>query len=75
MPSRKERVAGDNAKLKETYDGLLKSGQKKLFYVPNAKLFGADGEATVDGTHPTDLGFLRMADAIEPTLRKALKAK
>lgn len=75
VPSRKERVAGDNAKLKETYERLLKSGQKKLFYVPNAKLFGADGEATVDGTHPTDLGFLRMADAIEPTLRKALKAK
>ena len=32
------------------------------------------GEGTVDGTHPTDLGFLRMADAIEPTLRRALKA-
>jgi lysophospholipase L1-like esterase len=35
---------------------------------------GSDGEATVDGTHPTDLGFMRMADAIEPTLHRALKA-
>ena len=33
------------------------------------------GEATVDGTHPTDLGFARMADAIEPTLRRALKLR
>jgi len=27
----------------------------------------------VDGTHPTDLGFMRMADALEPVLREALK--
>ena len=27
---------------------------------------------TVDGTHPNDIGFLRMADGIEPVLRQAL---
>lgn len=33
---------------------------------------GTDGEATVDGVHLTDLGYLRLADAIEPTLRGLL---
>jgi len=29
-------------------------------------------EGTVDGVHPTDLGFLQLADAIEPSLRRVL---
>jgi len=29
-------------------------------------------ETTVDGGHPTDLGFLRMADALEPRFREIL---
>jgi lysophospholipase L1-like esterase len=43
-----------------------------LHYVPGESLLGEDGEATVDGTHPTDVGFLRIADALEPVLRKAM---
>ena len=74
VESRRERYAGDNAQLREIYRRLVKAGQRKLFYVPATKLIGTDGEATVDGTHPTDLGFVRMADAIEPVLRRALKS-
>ena len=74
VPARAERYTSANAKLKEIYRRLTKAGQKKLFYVSAARLFGNDGEATVDGTHPTDLGFLRMADAIEPSLRRACLA-
>jgi hypothetical protein len=40
--------------------------------VPGESLLGSDGEATVDGTHPTDLGFDRMADAFAPVLRRVL---
>lgn len=75
VEARRERYAGDNAQLWEIYHRLVKAGQRRLFLVPAAKLLGTDGEATVDGTHPTDLGFVRMADAIEPVLRRALKAK
>lgn len=74
VPARREKVAAANAKLKEVYARLVNSGQKKIFRVPMAKLLGDDTEGTVDGSHPTDLGFMRMADAIEPTLRKAIKA-
>ena len=65
---------GANARLREIYDRLVKAGQRRLFYVPATQLLGTDGEATVDGTHPTDLGFVRMADAFEPVLRRALKS-
>lgn len=33
---------------------------------------GDDGEGTVDGTHSTDLGFIRMADALQPLLESLL---
>jgi len=72
--ARKTRFNDANTKLQEIYKRLVKAGERKLFYVPTAKLLGSDGEATVDGTHPTDLGFMRMADAIEPILRRAIKA-
>lgn len=75
VEARLTRVASANSKLREIYKRLTKSGEKRLFYVPAAKLIGGDGEGTVDGTHPTDLGFMRMADAIEPALSRALKAR
>jgi hypothetical protein len=70
---RGERFTKANARLREVYQRLVRTGNKKLLYVPAAKLLGADSEGTVDGTHPTDLGFMRMADAIEPVLRRAVK--
>jgi lysophospholipase L1-like esterase len=72
---RHDRYANSNARLREAYNRLVKAGNKNLLYVPAKKLLGDDGEATVDGTHATDLGFTRMADAIEPTLRRALKLR
>jgi lysophospholipase L1-like esterase len=70
---RHARYSDANARLLEIYNRLRKAGDKHLLYVSATDLLGADGEATVDGTHPTDLGFMRMAEAIEPTLRRALK--
>ena len=33
---------------------------------------GRDGDGcTVDGVHPTDLGFMRMAEKIAPVLKAA----
>lgn len=71
--ARREKVAAANAALRTIHQRLLKSGQQRLFLVTGDKLIGRDGEATVDGTHPTDLGFQRMADALAPVLRRALK--
>jgi hypothetical protein len=58
----------DRAELKEAYDRLQQSGVKGLYYIPGEHLFGDDGEASVDGSHPTDLGFTRQAEIFAKVL-------
>jgi lysophospholipase L1-like esterase len=72
VDSRQAKVNGVNELLRKVYDHMKAAGDKNVYYVPTARLFGTDGEDTVDGTHPTDLGFLRMAQGIEPAVRQAL---
>ena len=62
-----------NDALRAAYQRLERAGVKNLYYIRGEGLLGGDGEATVDGGHATDLGFLRMADAIAPQLEKILK--
>lgn len=70
-PSQHEHTL-KNAALRTVYNALKESGYENVWLVPGDTLLGDDGDGTVDGTHATDLGFKRMADAIEPTLRTAL---
>ena len=74
IDSRRLKVAEANTFLRALHDRLVKAGDKNLHYVSAAFLLGGDGEDTVDGTHPTDLGFMRMAEGMAPVLREALKA-
>lgn len=60
--------------LRGAYDGLVAAGVGQLHYRAGGDFIGADGEATVDGSHPTDLGMMRYADALEPELRRLLGA-
>ena len=54
-----------------TYEIALSEGDKNVYYVnPIETIPFAPEEATVDRTHPTDLGFYYMAKALEPTLKK-----
>ena len=57
------------AALGAAYQMLLAEGASGLHCVAGERLLGDDGEATLDGSHPTDLGFMRMADTLEPILR------
>ena len=61
--------------IKSTYLKAKKSGDKNVYFINGKTLFGKkDREAcTVDGCHPNDLGFYRMAENIYPVLKKALK--
>jgi len=53
---------------------LRKAGDDLLFFKDGGALMGRDhDECTVDGSYPTDLGFLRIADALTPVLRQVLK--
>jgi lysophospholipase L1-like esterase len=72
LESRRKRYSGSNAALRTIYDKLRKAGDRNLHYVPAGDLLGGDGEATVDGTHPTDLGFFRMGQVIGKALQPLL---
>jgi lysophospholipase L1-like esterase len=70
--SRRERNRTNHIAFRREHAALLDAGVQNLHYVPGDRLFGDDGEAAVDGSHPTDVGFMRMADALEPVLRALL---
>ena len=51
-----------------------KRGDRHIAFLDGVKLIGdGDADCTVDGIHPTDLGFVRMADRLEPVIRRLLK--
>ena len=65
-------IARKNALLKESYKRLKKKGDKRVYYFSNEGMIGYDGEATVDGYHFTDLGFMRYAEKLYPVLKKLM---
>jgi lysophospholipase L1-like esterase len=70
--SKNKSVREKNAALKKVYRDLTAAGVKDLTYIPADNLIGPDTEATIDGIHPTDLGFTRMTKVLEPILKKIL---
>jgi lysophospholipase L1-like esterase len=72
LPGMRQHHAASRAALRAAHQRLVAAGVKNLHYVEGERLLGDDGEATVDGSHPTDLGMLRMAEALAPVLRPLL---
>ncbi|MEG1587675.1 MAG: SGNH/GDSL hydrolase family protein [Bacteroidales bacterium] len=68
-----KHVTDLNIAIKELYQKLKKSGERNIYYLEGKGLIDQDCESTVDGEHFTDLGYMRMADAVEPIIRKILK--
>jgi len=68
----REHHAARRKALREGFDRLQMSGVRGLHYVPGDNLLGDDDEATVDSSHPSDLGYMRYADALEPILRRLI---
>lgn len=60
---------------RQTVEMFRSSGDANIFFYDGSTLLGDDfDECTVDGIHPTDLGFLRIANGLEPVLRGILGA-
>lgn len=70
IASRRRRNEENRRELRKAWERLKSGGDKHVYYLPGERLLGDDGEAAVDGSHPTDLGFVRQADAFEKALRK-----
>ncbi len=62
------------AALRAAHAELLAQGIGDLHYLEGEELLGGDDEGTVDSSHPTDLGFMRQAQAFLPLLQKLLGA-
>jgi lysophospholipase L1-like esterase len=73
FPHRKTHHQKSRAALKKAYAELTDAGVGNLYYLDGDYLLGEDGEGATDGSHPSDLGMLRYADAYEPVLRAILK--
>lgn len=73
LESSRQRNLDSHAALRTAYERLTKAGDRNLHYLKGDELLGEDGEATVDSSHPTDLGFVRQAYAFELALRPILR--
>jgi hypothetical protein len=71
-----KRAAGHRANheaLRAAYQQLQREGIRDLHYLKGDALLGDDGEGTVDGSHPNELGFSRQTDAFAKALAPLLK--
>jgi len=72
-PSRFRKVSSEDIKqrnlaLHGIFTKLRLKGEKNVWLLSSQSMIGNDGEATVDGIHLTDLGFMRYADYLRPEI-------
>lgn len=67
--------ADRRAVIHETFINARRRGDRKVWFVDGERLFGEDGYdvCTVDGVHPNDAGFVRMARVIGDAVARALE--
>lgn len=54
----------------DTIEQMKNEGYRNIYFIEGERLLGEDfEETTVDGTHPTDLGFYKMAKGLYPILK------
>ncbi len=61
--------------IKQTYLNAVENGDRNVYFIDGEEFYGPEERylCSIDGVHPNSLGFLRMANIIEPTLRKILE--
>jgi len=60
--------------IKATYENAVSNGDKNVYFIDGGGVFSGPLSdcCTVDGVHPNDLGFYRMAEKLLPVLKTAL---
>ncbi len=72
VPARRAHHDKNHAALSAAYKELKQAGVGNLYYIPGDELYGDDTEGATDGSHASDLGFMRQAEAFLPVLKEAL---
>ena len=68
-----KEVKDKNETLNAFFRSLKQRGEKNIYFLSSRDIIGHDGEATVDGIHFTDLGFMRYAEILYPILEKHMR--
>ncbi len=71
-----EKTGADRREvIEDTFRAARAAGDKNVWYIDGDGLCrGADEDScTADGSHPTDLGFMKMADSIGRIMRRVLR--
>ena len=72
-PAIRERRLRNKALQQTIVEQFRAEGDRNIYFLDGETLFPGDFEEyTVDGVHCTDLGFMHMADGLEPTIRRLL---
>ena len=73
QPATREAVAKRAQFQRQLVEARRAAGDANIHFLDGGSLLGEHAdECTVDGVHPTDLGFMKMADAIEPAVKALL---
>lgn len=68
----RDYIKRQNARLKQVFNNAMAADIDNLFYLEGHELIGHDHEATVDGTHLSDLGMVRIASKIQSRINHIL---
>jgi lysophospholipase L1-like esterase len=68
-----EEVRQKNETIRRLVRRLQATGEKNITLLSSQEMLGEDGEATVDGIHFTDLGFVRYANLLYPIIKAYLE--
>lgn len=68
-----KEVKDKNETLTAFFQSLKQRGEKNIYFLSSKDIIGHDGEATVDGIHFTDLGFMRYAEVLYPIIKRRIK--
>ena len=72
-PQMRQSGARCRAYQRELVRSLREAGDTQIHFFDGARLLGRDyDECTVDGVHPNDVGFFKMADALAPVIRQLI---
>ena len=68
------RLTAMRQHIRQVIEATIAAGDKNLHLLDGLTLLGpADLDGVVDGVHPNDLGFQRMADRLAPTVAQILR--
>ena len=70
---RRIEQGGKGRVLRDVVNRMTAAGVKNLHFLSNRGMLGDDGEGTVDGCHPNDVGMLRQAFVFTQSLATILE--